>query len=137
MNICDKIIHKKSIIYLYKNIVFIGSIFSINGIKIHDIDMDLKREIFIKYFCLITNHIITNASIIKYLYDRLRLKMNLNDISNIYTDSNYITLFQNSYKVEFYKEDDYGELISPIILTKYEVYKLILHEKLLMKNLYY
>lgn len=143
MNICDKIIHIKSLISLYKNdnndlntylskIIFIGNLFNINGIKIHDMDTNQKRGIIIKYYCLITNHIITNSSIIKYLYDRLELKINSQDINYIYTDSNYITIFKNSYKVEFYKEDDYGELLNPIILNKYEAYKLILHQKSLL-----
>ena len=143
MNICDKIIHIKSLISLYKKdnndlntylskIIFIGNLFNINGIKIHDTDTDPKRGIIIKYYCLMTNHVITNSSIIKYLYDRLELKINSHDINYIYTDSNYITIFKNSYKVEFYKEDDYGELLNPIILNKYEIYKLILHQKSLL-----
>jgi hypothetical protein len=134
MNIYDRIIHKKTIISFYK-IEFIGSLFDYNGIKIHYMDTNQKRDIIIKYYCLITNHVITNTSIIKYLYDRLKLKINIHHINNIYTDSNYITIFNNSYKVEFYKEDDYGESVNPIILTKYEVYKLISHEKNLL-NIY-
>ena len=129
MNIFDKIIHINT--YSSK-IIFIGSLFDINGIKIHDTGTNQIRGIIIKYYCLITNHVIKNTSIIKYLYNRLELKINSQDINYIYTDSNYITIFKNSYKVEFYKEDDYGELLNPIILNKYEVYKLILYQKSLL-----
>ena len=130
MNINNIIEHKKSLIQLYNNIIFSGSLFNETlCLKIQTKECMYPREIFIRYYNIKLNEIITNDNIINILYKRLKLKILTMPINYIFSYENYISLYSNNYKAEFLTEDMYGEIIYPIILTKYEIYKLILYEK--------
>jgi len=126
-NILNNIEHKKSLINLYKidAITFSGSLFTQNiKMKLKD---NYPREIIIKFYSSHTDEEVTNLYIIKNLYDRLKLKLIIQEINFI--NNNHITLYKNNYKVYFFQEDTYGDIHNPIMLTDYEIYKLLSYEK--------
>jgi len=108
---------KKDLIHFWKKKGdFTGSIFernlSFNGREIQptfvsmnqDLDLDLNR-----------------------LFQRLKLKLQIMPFYTIYTGKNYITLFDTTYRVYFYRQNTYAEFED--LLNAEEVFKLILHEK--------
>jgi hypothetical protein len=124
MNLKALLLHKKNIIYKYKNnIQFTGSIFT-NDLTITYIEDNISytREVITKYYK-------NDNIIINNLINRLKLKFELMDFNYIYLHTNYITLYNNNYQVKFYMQDSYGEFINPIILDTNQVKMLILHEK--------
>jgi hypothetical protein len=128
MDLTQLIVSKQILINSYKNkhFKFTGNIFD-NDLKIEYYGA-YPREIIVKYYN--NDDIeITDKNVKTKLYNRLKVKLNELDIKDIYNHLNYITLFQKKYKVRFLMEDSYGEFIDPIILDKYEIYKLILYEK--------
>jgi len=129
MNINNMIENKKSLIELWNNnIIFNGSLFN-KGLKIQTLECSYPREIFTKYYNIKLNKIITCTNTISILYERLKQKIINAPISYIYLDTPYISLYNNNYKVEFLVEDLYGEMDTPILLNKNEIYKLIIYEK--------
>ena len=132
MNILLLIEHKKKLIELYKNnnFFFIGNIFN-NDLQIIYINNTInQREIIIKYYNILDIEIdnINNNNLINELFNRLKLKFKTQIFSYIYVNSNYITLYNNKYKVKFFMQDSYGEFINPIILSNNEIKKLILYQ---------
>ena len=123
--------HKKLLIDLYDNsIIFSGSLFNDKMcLKMQTKECMYPREIFIKYYNIKLNKQITCNNTINILYERLKLKIHTMPFNYIFSHENYISLYTNNYKVEFLTEDMYGEISNPIILTKNEIYKLILYEK--------
>jgi len=140
-SICYLIEHKKNIIKSYNmkkfnsvkvncqeqdnTFIFIGSIFN-NNLQIKYNDNSL-REIIFKYYTMLDSEVECKKTI-DLLYKRLKLKFYTQDFSFIYRGVNYITLYDNCYKVKFYMQDSYGEFINPITLNNNEIKKIILHE---------
>ena len=125
MSISDIIEHKKLLINQFNknDIIFTGSIFT-NNIRMQYKDC-YPREIIVLFYYNHTNNYITDSNIIDFLYNRLRLKLYIQDID--YIEYNYITIYKNNYKVYFAQEDTYGDINNPIMLNNNEIYKLLLY----------
>jgi|688.fasta_scaffold1236568_2 hypothetical protein len=128
--IINRMNHVKNLINSWKNnIIFKGSIFE-NNIQMSNHNEPF-REVFVKYFNNLTSHEITNPSITKYLLNRLKIKISLNPINMILCNQTYITIFNSSYKVEFFKQNTYAECEN---FNHDEIYKLLSYEKTLLNE---
>ena len=131
MDLLSIIQNKRNLIERFKNCTFIGSIFD-NSLQYTKQEYHI-REIICKYYNN-SDVEINDIDMIKILFDRLKLKFTTQNFNFIYINTNYITLFNNTFTVKFFMQDSYGEFVNPIILKTIEIKKLILHELSILKN---